>query len=160
MPGREFELSPLERRLLNDYQRDISLDPCPFARIAEQLGVSESTLLEMLRRLKAAGVISRVGPVLAPNRAGASTLAAIAVPPPDLVRVAALVSRYPEVNHNYEREHHFNLWFVVTAPDRLRLQQVLDEIRDRSGLPVLDLPMLENYFIDLGFPMDWGDANA
>ena len=31
--------------------------------------------------------------------------------------VAARVSARPEVNHNYEREHRLNLWFVVAAAD-------------------------------------------
>lgn len=160
MPTHEAELSTLERRLVNDYQRDLSLESRPFARIAEQLGVSEDTVLDMLRRLKAGGVVSRVGPVFSPNRVGASTLAAIAVPRDDLVRVAALVSRYPEVNHNYEREHHFNLWFVVTAPSRSWLERVLGEIAEHAGLPVMELPMIEDYFIDLGFRIDWRDSDA
>lgn len=156
---RESELSSLERHLLNDYQRGLLLEPRPFARIAEELGVSEDLVLDTLRKLKAAGVISRVGPVFAPNRLGTSTLAAMAVPAADLVRVAALVSRYPEVNHNYEREHRYNLWFVVTAPDRQRLEHVVAEIGDRAGLSILELPMLEDYFIDLGFRIDWRDSD-
>ncbi|RMG38434.1 MAG: Lrp/AsnC family transcriptional regulator, partial [Gammaproteobacteria bacterium] len=65
------------------------------------------------------------------------------------------ISARPEVNHNYEREHHFNLWFVVTAEDRRHLEGVLAEIEAETGLPVLDLPMLEDYFIDLGFRIQW-----
>ena len=79
----------------------------------------------------------------------------MAVPPERLTEVAALVSAYPEVNHNYEREHAFNLWFVLTAPDQASLEQVRDEIGRRAGLPVLDLPMLAEYHIDLGFPLQW-----
>lgn len=66
---------------------------------------------------------------------------------------AALVSGFAEVNHNYEREHRLNLWFVVTAESRARVSAVLAEIEHRSGLPVLDLPMLESYFLDLGFEL-------
>jgi DNA-binding Lrp family transcriptional regulator len=93
--------------------------------------------------------------VLRPHRIGASTLAALAVAPERLDAVAALVSEYPEVNHNYQREHRYNLWFVVTAADRARLDAVLGDIGRRSGLKVLDLPMLEDYFIDLGFRLQW-----
>ena len=42
----------------------------------------------------------------------------MAVPPARLEAVAARVSAEPAVNHNYEREHDLNLWFVVAAPDR------------------------------------------
>ena len=73
---------------------------------------------------------------------------------------AGLVSRYPEVNHNYEREHRFNLWFVITAATASRLEEVIAEIESRSGFEVLRLPMLKDYFIDLGFPIEWRDGDV
>jgi xanthine dehydrogenase molybdopterin-binding subunit B len=66
-----------------------------------------------------------------------------------------MVSEFTEVNHNYEREHRFNLWFVVVADDEDRLEAVLAEIEARCGYPVLDLPLLNEYFIDLGFDLKW-----
>ena len=146
---------PLERRLLNDFQHGLPLVPRPFAAMAEHLGSSEEEVIELLRRLQEDGAVSRVGPVLRPNRVGVSTLAAMAVPPGRLEQTAKLVSAYGEVNHNYEREHRFNLWFVVTAPDRERLTAVLQDIGRRTGYPVLDLPMIEDYFINLGFDLRW-----
>ena len=148
-------LSRLDRRLLDEYQRDFPLDPRPFATIAQELGVDEDLVLERLAYLKRFGALSRVGPVLRPNRIGASTLAALAVPADRLEEVAALVSAYPEVNHNYEREHAFNLWFVVTAGDRAAVDRVLADIASATGLEPLDLPMLEDFFIDLGFSLKW-----
>lgn len=148
-------LDPTARRLLNDFQHDLPLTPTPFADIAERLGVDEQTVLEGLRGLQESGAISRVGPVLQPRRMGASTLAAAAVPPERLEEVAELVNGYTEVNHNYEREHRFNLWFVATAPDEEKLAAVLADIERRTGLQVLDLPMIEDYHIDLGFPLQW-----
>ena len=147
--------SALEQRLLNEYQRTLPLTPTPWADIARTLGVYETTVLETLQRLQTEGVISRIGAVFHPNRVGASTLAALAVPEDRLDEVADLVSEFPEVNHNYEREHEFNLWFVVVADDETRLQQVLAEIEARSGYPLLDLPLEQEYFIDLGFDLQW-----
>jgi len=146
-------MNELDRRLLNDFQHGFPLSPTPYADMARALGVTEAEVLEALSRFKAEGSISRVGAVVRPNTVGVSTLAAIAVPPAELERVAALVSSYTEVNHNYEREHQMNLWFVVTAPDPARLTQVLDEIACRSGYRVLPLPLLEDYHIDLGFDL-------
>lgn len=143
----------LEFRLLNDYQHDFPLTPAPFAAVGETLGVSEDAVLAGLSGLQARGAVSRVGAVFRPRSIGASTLAALAVPEHDLERVAQLVSAYPEVNHNYQREHHYNLWFVVTAPDELALQRVLREIEERSGCRVLFLPLVEDYHIDLGFDL-------
>jgi len=148
-------LNEIDRQLLDNYQHGFPLDPQPFATIAEQLGVDEGKVIERLSYLKRFGALSRVGAVLKPNRVGASTLAALAVPAERLEEVAALVSAYSEVNHNYEREHRYNLWFVITADDRAAVDRVLAEIGDATGLQPLDLPMLEDYFIDLGFSLQW-----
>jgi len=147
------ELTELDRRLLNDFQQDFPLSPTPYADMARNLGVTEAEVLARLEALKSAGAVSRVGAVVRPNTVGVSTLAAMAVPPEQLEAVAAVVNGYTEVNHNYEREHRLNLWFVATAPDTTRLQSVLDEIAGRTGYEVLSFPLVEDYHIDLGFDL-------
>jgi DNA-binding Lrp family transcriptional regulator len=149
------KLTELDRRLLNDFQQDFPLSPTPYADMARDLGVTEAEVLARLEALKSAGAVSRVGAVVRPNTVGVSTLAAMAVPPEQLESVAALVNGYTEVNHNYEREHRLNLWFVATAPDAVRLSAVLDEIAGRTGYEVLSFPLVEDYHIDLGFEMRW-----
>ena len=146
--------------LLNDFQRNFPLCPAPFAELAAKLGVAESAVLRMLEQLRREGKIARVGAVFAPKRIGASTLVAMAVPPDKLSAVAEAVNRFPEVNHNYEREHHYNLWFVVTAGSEGRLQAALGAIEQSAGYPTLVLPLLKEYHIDLGFPLDGKDSKA
>ncbi|UCV22035.1 Lrp/AsnC family transcriptional regulator [Ferribacterium limneticum] len=143
--------SSLDFQLLNDFQRDFPLVSAPFAELAARLGVAEKVVLGRLENLRREGKISRVGAVFAPKRIGASTLAAMAVPPEKLEAVAAAVNRFPEVNHNYEREHRYNLWFVVTAATEGRLQASLGAIEKAAGYPLLALPLLEEFHIDLGF---------
>ena len=155
MGRRAVELGAVEKRLLDEYQRGLPLEPRPFALVAEALGMTEQQVLGCLQNLQERGVVSRVGPVFRPNRVGVSTLAALAVPVESLTAVADIVSGFAEVNHNYEREHHYNLWFVVTARDPEQLEQVLEEIAAQTGFEPLDLPMLEDYFIDLGFRLQW-----
>lgn len=151
-------MTPLELRLLNEFQRDFPLVPAPYTVLAETLGASEREVLEGLARLRTSGAVSRVGAVFRPGAIGASTLAAMAVPPGRLDCVATLVSRFPEVNHNYEREHEFNLWFVAAAQDDGALEALLDRIECATGLPVLALPLVEEYHIDLGFRLDRSGA--
>lgn len=148
-------LSALQRSLIDGFQRGLPLTPRPYAAMAEALGVRESEVLEALRGLQEARVLSRVGAAIRPGTVGAGTLAAMAVPPERLDEVAALVNAYGEVNHNYRREHVYNLWFVVTAPDADHLEEVLRDIEGRTGLSVLNLPLEEAYHIDLGFPVQW-----
>ena len=149
------QYSRLEQRLLNDFQQGIPLVSQPFADIARQLGVYETAVIETFRKLQTEGVVSRIGAVFRPNRVGASTLAAMAVPETELEAVAEIVNQFAEVNHNYEREHFYNLWFVVTADDDESLQQVLDDIERSCGYPLLDLPLENEFFIDLGFDLRW-----
>jgi len=150
-----IQLSQTDQLLLNNFQHGFPLQERPYAEIAKQLNVSEEYVIESLQRLQAEGIISRVGSVFYPNRIGNSTLAALAVPENVLDEVADMVSNYDEVNHNYQREHEYNLWFVITAENRQAIDRVLDDITKRSGLDVLDLPMLEDYYIDLGFKLQW-----
>ncbi len=144
----------LSFRLLNEFQRDFPLCPAPFAELAARLDAGQLVVLRTLEALRRAGKVSRVGAVFAPKRIGTSTLAAMAVPPEKLALVAEAVNRFPEVNHNYAREHRYNLWFVVTAGSEGRLQAALGAIERAAGFPVLSLPMLHEYHIDLGFPLD------
>ncbi len=143
----------LEQCLLNNYQRDFPLSPRPFHDIAEQLNVEPELVMAAFDKLQACGAVSRVGPVIRPNSIGKSILAALKVPEAELVEAANMINAYTEVNHNYEREHHYNLWFVLTAKDKNRLDCILDEIEQTSGYPLLRLPLLDAYHIDLGFDL-------
>lgn len=145
--------SPLEYRLLNDWQRNFPLVAQPYAVLARALGSEEETVIATLRRLQERGAISRVGAVFAPRRVGASTLAALAVPPARLDEVAAMVTALPGVNHNYEREHRYNLWFVAAAENESILAITLDAIAQATGCPLLRLPLEEEFHIDLGFDL-------
>jgi DNA-binding Lrp family transcriptional regulator len=153
-------LTPLETRLLNEHQRRFPLVREPYAAIARHLGVDADWVVETLRSRIGDGTVSRVGAVFRPGAIGVSTLAAMAVPPDEIERVAACVSARPEVNHNYQREHRFNLWFVVTAVDRLRLDAALAAIARETGVASVALPLVRDYAIDLGFDFVRGERHA
>lgn len=153
IPSPAMPAQTLEFRLLNEFQRDFPLTPAPFAALAARLGSDEATVLAILRRLRDDGTISRIGAVFAPRSVGASTLVAMAVPRERLDEVAAIVSARHGVNHNYEREHFYNLWFVATAPDEAALTALLDEIGAATACVPIALPLLEEFHIDLGFDL-------
>lgn len=143
----------LTQHLLNEFQHNFPLSPTPYADIAERLGVDEQAIIELLKNLKNEGILSRVGPVFRPNRIGVSTLATMAVPEHRLEQIADIISAYSAVNHNYEREHHFNLWFVVTAETSEQLNEILADMEAKTDIRILSLPMEKDYHIDLGFPL-------
>ncbi|GAB3553702.1 Lrp/AsnC family transcriptional regulator [Noviherbaspirillum agri] len=147
-------LTSLEFRLLNAFQRDFPITPRPFAAIGDSVDADEKTVIDTLQRLQDKGLVSRVGAVFRPNAVGVSTLAALAVPRQRLEQVARHVSSRPEVNHNYEREHRYNLWFVATATSAAQLDSALADVERTCACgPLLVLPMLADYHIDLGFDL-------
>lgn len=154
-------LSAFEMRLLNQFQHDFPLLPEPYAHIAQSLDVSEKMVMDTLARLQTEGVISRVGAVFAPNRVAVSCLAAMQVEEHRLESVANLISAHPSVNHNYQRQHAYTLWFVIGAANQHALQQEAHELelRCQSG-KILLLPLVEEYHIDLGFDLHLARANA
>ena len=150
-------LTSLHKQLLNDYQQEFPLSATPYQDIATSLGVTEEAVLAAFDELNQQRFISRIGLVIAPNHIGASTLVAMAVPDEQLQSVAEIVSLYPEVNHNYERENVFNLWFVLISKDDTHLQTVIESIELETGFKAMQLPLLADYFINLGFEIDFDD---
>lgn len=150
-------LTTLHKQLLNDYQHDFPLSAQPYQDIADALNVTEAEVLAAFTELNDNNLISRIGPVIPPNHIGVSALVAMSVPEQQLQSVADIISAYPEVNHNYEREHRLNLWFVVIASDAEHLHKVIASIEQETSYPAMLLPMLDDFFIDLGFKLDWNN---
>ncbi len=148
-------INPLDRQLLDEFQHDLPLVEDPYAMMAKKLNVAEDDIIQSLKKLQNLGAISRIGAVVAPHRAGWSTLAALKVPMDKFEEIAELVSSFDAVNHNYQREHSYNLWFVVAAYDQQAVEGILTEIKEKTGLTPLNLPMEKSYHIDLGFKIKW-----
>ena len=144
-------LAALGVRLLNESRESFPLCPAPYAELAARFGVAETAVLRALEQLRRDGRISRIGAVFSPKRVGASTMVAMAVPSAKLARVAEAVSRFPEVNRCDEREHEYNLWFIVTAGSEGRLQAALGAIEQAAGYPLLRLPLLKEFHL-AGWP--------
>jgi len=143
----------INQQLLNDYQHSFPLVSEPFEDLAKTLNTDAQTVLARVHALKEGGAISRIGPVFRPNTIGVSTLAAISVPTEQIDAYAAIINDFDAVNHNYQREHEINLWFVLTAAKQLDLNNTIAEIEQQTGQSVLVLPLLKEHHIDLGFKL-------
>ena len=146
-------LNPAELSLIDRWQRNFPLVERPFAVVGRSVGLDEGKTIETFHRLCAADVISRIGAVDKPHTVGASTLGVMQVPPERLEQVAGFVSREPLVTHNYERAHALNLWFVIVGARPDLITATIQRIEERTGLDVLDFPLLKAYHLDLGFPL-------
>jgi siroheme decarboxylase len=146
------ELDPTDLRLLDATQGDFPLSPRPFREIGERLGLDEHEVIARLQRLVDSGGLSRFGPILrSENLGGDRTLAALSVPPERFDDVATLVNAQESVSHNYEREHEYNMWFVISSEDEGDIARVVEEIEQATGLAVINLPSLKEYKVDLRF---------
>jgi DNA-binding Lrp family transcriptional regulator len=140
----------LGRRIVNSLQGGFPLCERPFAAAAAALGTDEDELISRIGALLAEGTLTRFGPLYDAERlGGAFTLCALEVPRERFEEVAALVNAHPEVAHNYEREHALNMWFVLATAKREEIAAVIRKIEAETSLRVLELPRLEEYFVDL-----------
>lgn len=141
-----------DRAIVNALQGGFPLSETPFADAAKALGLTSEQLITRIRVMKEQGVLSRFGPMYNADRFGGhNTLVAMSVPPDRFDEVAAIVNSFPEVAHNYQRDHHLNMWFVVAAESRERVAWVLTEVQDRTGLVAHDMPKLTEFHIGLKF---------
>jgi len=139
-----------DRRIINGLQGGFPVSERPFAEAATRLDLSEDELIARLAAMLAQGTLSRFGPLYDAERlGGAVTLAALAAPPSRFDEVAAIVNGFPEVAHNYARDHELNMWFVVATERPERLPEVLSEINAATGLEVFNFPKLDEYFLEL-----------
>ncbi|HSH30863.1 MAG TPA: Lrp/AsnC family transcriptional regulator [Thiohalobacter sp.] len=146
------ELSALDRAIINRLQDGIPVCESPYAELAGELDTDEATLLQRLQALKSAGYLSRIGPMYDVERmGGAFTLAALRVPETRFEEVAGIVNAFPEVAHNYRRDHVFNMWFVLAVADAADIAFVLSRIKAATGLEVYNFPKQEEFYLRLRF---------
>lgn len=149
------ELSDLDKRVLSRIQAGFPIEPRPYAELASRLGVSDIDVFESVRGLQRAGVIRRIGAIFDSARLGyRSTLCAIAAPSERIEEVAAVISYYPNVTHNYEREDRYSVWFTVIAPSQPDIEAILADIAATTGIEdVIDLPAIRLFKIRVDFDL-------
>lgn len=157
MPGSDdaaetASLDAWDRRLINRLQDGMPVCERPYRAVAQELGMAEDDLLARLRRLLDVGLLSRFGPMYHAGRMGGDlALAAMKIPPADFERVNALVNRLPEIAHNYERNHAFNMWFVIATDTPAGVAAVVEKIESLTGYPVYNMPKIEEFYVGLRF---------
>jgi DNA-binding Lrp family transcriptional regulator len=143
-------LDATDRKIINGLQGGFPVCERPFAVAAEGLGLTESDLRERIARLKGAGALSRFGPMYnAEAMGGAFCLCAMAVPLERFDTVVERINAHVEVAHNYERAHVLNVWFVLGSDRSARIEEVIAEIENETGLEVHAFPKEHEFFIGL-----------
>jgi len=146
-------MDALDRRIIDTLQDGFPLCERPFDAVATALGMDEGDLIARVDRLLVDGTLTRFGPLFNADRlGGAFVLAAMHVPPGRFDEVAAAVNAFPEVAHNYARDHALNMWFVLATETADGIGRAIEAIERATGLPVLAFPKEREYFVDLRLP--------
>jgi DNA-binding Lrp family transcriptional regulator len=155
------ELTPLDRAIVNAFQGGFPVVERPFEPAAAALrergvDVTAAELVERVRHLDDAGVLTRFGALVnAEEIGGTATLVAMHAPEERFDEVVEQVNAHREVAHNYEREHpHLNVWFVVSVADEARVAEVLAEIEAETGQPTYNMPKRREFRVEAKFMLD------
>jgi len=143
-------MDEIDRNIINELQTGFPLSDEPYKEVAEQLAITEEDLLQRLSRLLDDKTLTRFGPMYdAQKLGGAFSLVAVQVPEDQFDQVTEIVNSYPEVAHNYQRDHDFNMWYVLATETVEQIEHVNRDIESRTGLKVFNMPKLDEYYIGL-----------
>ena len=147
-------MDAVDRRIVAALQGGFPVCERPFLAAAAELGLDEDELIRRIDAMLAAGTLTRFGPLFdAQKLGGAFTLAAMQVPAADFERVAATLNAFPEVAHNYERDHALNMWFVLGTERPEDIAATVARIEAATGLAVHAFPKEREFFVELKLPV-------
>ncbi|MEW6266175.1 MAG: AsnC family transcriptional regulator [Thermodesulfobacteriota bacterium] len=154
--GEQVNLDETDRIILNQIQSDFPLDPEPYEVLGRRIGLSGEEVLTRVRRMRANGVIRRIGGNFYSNMLGyASTLCAARVPEDKVAAFVECVNQYEGVTHNYRRDHDLNIWFTFIAPSLEDIERGLAEIAAATGVQeIYNLPAVKTFKIKVDFRFD------
>ena len=143
-------MDDIDRQIINTLQSGFPICDKPYQVVAEQLGLTEHNLIERLKTLLDNGTLTRFGPLYhAELMGGALTLAAVTAPKDRFVETTEIINAFPEVAHNYARNHALNMWFVIATETPEQIQQTIAAIEKKTGLRVYNMPKINEYFVGL-----------
>ncbi|MDQ2072989.1 Lrp/AsnC family transcriptional regulator [Haloarcula sp. NS06] len=155
------DLGTVDRAVLNAFQGGFPVVERPFEPAAAALAdhgvdIDADELLARVQDLDDAGVLTRFGALInAEAIGGTATLVATHAPEDSYDEHAEIINAYPEVAHNYEREHpHLNMWFVLSVAEEGRVEEVLADIEAETGEETYNLPKQQEFHVGAKFPVE------
>ena len=147
-----WQMDATDKAIINGLQGGLPICERPYQAMALQFQISEAALISRLENLLTQKILTRFGPMFQIERmGGAFSLAAMRVPEADYDRVSEVVNAMSEVAHNYQREHAFNMWFVLATATPEGIANVIARIEDQTGYPVYNMPKEKEFFVGARF---------
>ena len=148
-------MDAVDKKIINRIQDLFPIETRPFRSIAQELGLGETDVISRIKRLKAKGIIRRIGGNFSPDRLGFfSTLCAARVSEEKIDLFTRTVNAYSGVTHNYMRDntYTYNVWFTFIAPEWAIIEENLKKISLDTGVKdILNLPATHMFKISAKF---------
>ena len=145
-------MDELDRKIINTLQKNFPVCDHPFAEVAKELKTNEADLISRLQRLLDKNILTRFGPLYNAERfGGAVSLCALTVQEDDFDFITEKVNAFPQVAHNYQRDHELNMWFVLASETQNELDETIKAIEVDTGLAVRNMPKLQEFYVGLHF---------
>lgn len=156
----EFELT--DKKILNILQTDFPISIRPFLDIADTIGVTEQEAIGRVLNLKKLKVIRQISAIFDSHNIGyKSTLAAFKVDEGSIDFAANIINSHSGVSHNYLRNNEYNIWFTITLPSELNLEEEIKILsREACASDYLILPTLKLFKIGVNFDMTGEDSSS
>lgn len=124
-----------DREILQMLQGTFPLDSEPYRVIGDKLWMDEVSVISRIARMIESGAIRYLGPFFDSRKLGyKGCLAALNAPEDKIDMVAAVINQFSEVTHNYLRDGNPNVWFTVIAPSIERRDEILNIIKQQTGI--------------------------
>ncbi|MBI4283120.1 MAG: Lrp/AsnC family transcriptional regulator [Chloroflexi bacterium] len=151
----DTKLDSIDRKLLNLVQAEFPLSREPYADLGKRLDSSGDEVIHRIGRLKSAGFIRQISPVLDARKLGyQTTLVAMRVAENRLEEIGRLIGEHPGISHGYERDHYFNFWITLAIPPTAEMETELNRLRQSPGVEtVFPLPMIKGFKLRVFFDM-------
>ena len=133
-------MSDLEKSVIRELTGDLLVTSQPFAPIARQLGISQRSLLTIVKRLKAEGYIRRFGATLRHRNSGFSANAMVVwrIPEEKIDEAGRIMASFREVTHCYHRRPegnwNYNLFTMIHGAGEEACRHIAEKISQETGI--------------------------
>lgn len=158
--GGELVMDKVDKDILNIIQSGFPVDVRPYAVIGQRVNITEEQAHSRVMGLKKEGVIRRIGATFDSRKLHfISTLCTLSAPEEKIDDIAAIISSFSEVTHNYQRNHKYNVWFTLIAESQKRIEEILAQITQKTGVNgIRNMPASERFKIKVDFHFNSDDG--
>jgi DNA-binding Lrp family transcriptional regulator len=148
-PPNPVMLDDRDAALIAEIQTGLPLSACPYADVGQQIGMSETEVIERLKHLLQLGVIKRLGVVVRHHELGyrANAMTVWDIPDEKVSGLGDCIGRFEFVTLCYRRPRRlpdwpYNLFTMIHGKDRDEVLSNIHLLAERCGLESIQYEVL------------------